>query len=85
MDAVFTNQGEPKEKMVNSLKTELDECNIRGGYKNTSTMEYFQGGNNLVINWISQLEGKVGEDTMNYDDGRCCIFDPKYLHLCVCV
>ena len=36
----------------------------------------------LVINMVSILDGKGGEDTNNYY-GRCCLFELIPLHLCV--
>ena len=34
----------------------------------------------LITNQISVLEGKGGEDTINDDDGRCCLFDLRPMH-----
>ena len=42
--------------------------NIVGEYNTTMMIDYFGVGADLVINWISILEGKIGEDTIN-DDG----------------
>ena len=66
--------------MKKILRTELDEHKIRSRYNTTWLMEYSQGKMDLITNQISVLEGKVGEDTINDDDGRCCIFDLRPMH-----
>ena len=67
--------------MVDALKTELDKRNTRGAYKNTRLIGYFQGEIDLVINWVSILKGKGGEETTNDDYGECCFFESRPLHL----
>ena len=81
MDTVLTNNVALAEEVVDSLKTELDELKIRGGYNTTSLMGYFQVKIDLFVNRISILEVKIGEETINDDDGRCCLFESRSLHL----
>ena len=42
MDTLVTNHGALEEEVIYYLNAQLDKRNTRGGYNNTSLMEYFQ-------------------------------------------
>ena len=82
MYIVFTNQCSMEEEVVDYLKIDMGKRNIRDEHNTTSMVEYFQGGVDLVINYISKLEGKGREETTNDDDGRNFLYDSGNIHLC---
>eukprot|EP00957_Ditylum_brightwellii_P097470 7423453-Ditylum_brightwellii.AAC.1 len=61
MDMVLSSQGKMVEEVVEVIKSQLDECNIGGGYNTTCVIKLFRVQSNKLIYQINCLEGMTGQ------------------------
>eukprot|EP00957_Ditylum_brightwellii_P118286 9021770-Ditylum_brightwellii.AAC.1 len=80
MDMVISSQGKMVEEVVEAIKSELDECNIGGGYNTTYLMEFFRAQSNKVIDQINCLQGTTAQ--VDPCEERSYLFESHPLHSC---